>query len=126
MIGFNFGFIGRDLAQASVRVLKIAVNLITLEAIPGTGLAIGDFIRLHRVFDDNNLPVKGAFVVTAIAANIITVQGLNATVTEPSGTLRRDLLTFFNYGAIAPIRAVVKKVGRPFEQYRGRRSKTRA
>lgn len=125
MIGFNFGFIGRDLSQASVRVLKIAANIITVEAIPATGLAVGDFVRLHRVFDVNGLPVKGAFVVTAIAGLNINVQGLNATVNDPSGTLRRDLLTFLPYQSISPIRAVVKKVGRPFEQYRGRRSKTR-
>jgi len=125
MIGFNFGFVGRDLTQASVRVLKIAANLITVDQIPGTGLNIGDFIRLHRVYDDVNNPVKGAFPVTAIAGNVLTVQGLDATLTAPSGTLRRDLLMLFNYRAMQPIRAVVKKVGRPFEQYRGRRSKTR-
>jgi len=126
MIGMNFGFVGRDLAQASVRVLKIVVNVISLEQIPATGLNVGDFIRLHRVYDDDFNPVKGAFVVTAIAGANITVQGLNASVSEPSGTLRRDVLSYFPYGAIQAVRAVVKKVGRPFEQYRGRRSKTRA
>ncbi len=125
MVGFNFGFVGRDLSQASVRVLKIAVNLITVDQIPGTGLAVGDFVRLHRVYDDNNNPVKGAFPVTAIAGNVLTVAGLDATLTRPSGTLRKDLLQLFSYRSMQPIRAVVKKVGRPFEQYRGRRSKTR-
>lgn len=126
LVGLNFGFVGRDLAQASVRVNKIAANVVTVDAIPGTGLAVGDYIRFHRVTDDNGNPVKGAFVVTGIAGNLLTVQGLDATLTTPSGTLRRDLLQMFGFGPITPIRAVVKKVGRPFEQYRGRRSKVRA
>jgi hypothetical protein len=123
--GFNFGFIGRDLAQAAVRVNKIVANVITLDAMPGTGLNVGDFIRFHRVTDDNGDPVKGAFVVTQIAGLQITVLGLDATLSQPSGTLRRDLLAMFNFGNVTPIRAIVKKVGRPFEQYRGRRSKTK-
>lgn len=125
MIGTNFGFIGRDLAQASVSVLLIAANVITVDLIPPTGLAPGDFIRLHRVHDINDDPVIGAFRVTGINGLTITCAGLNATVNAPSGTLRRDRLAFFNYQSIDPIRAVVKKVGRPFEQYRGRRSKSR-
>lgn len=125
MIGFNFGFIGRDLSQASVRVLKIANNVITVDQLPGTGLAVGDFIRFHRVYDSGGNPVKGDYVVSTIAGNDITVAGLAVVVTKPSGTLRRDLLTYLPFGNLYPVRAVVKKVGRPFEQYRGRRSKTR-
>lgn len=124
--GFNFGFIGRDLSQASVRVNKITGNVVVIDALPATGLNVGDFIRFHRVNDDSGNPVKGAFVVTQIAGLQITCQGLDATLTQPSGTLRRDLLAMFNFGTVTPIRAIVKKVGRPFEQYRGRRSKTRA
>jgi len=125
MSGLNFGFIGRDLAQASVRVLSIAGNVITVDAIPATGLVVGDFVRLNRVYGELGNPVKGSFRVTAIAGQTVTVAGLVATVTKPSGTIRRDQLTYLNYGQILPIRAVVKKVGRPFEQYRGRRSKSR-
>jgi len=128
MKGFNFGFIGRDLAQASVRVLAIAANVITVDAIPGTGLQVDDFIRLNRVYDAQGFPVQGAYAVEAInlVAKTITVRNLAANVTKPSGTLRRDQLDYFTFDAIQPIRAVVKKVGRPSEQYRGRRSKVRA
>lgn len=126
MIGFNFGFVGRDLAQSSVRVLKIVGNIVTVDQIPGTGLAVGDFVRLHRVYDINGNPVKGDFPVSIIAGNNLTLAGLDAQLTKPSGTLRRDLLAYFPFANIIPVRAVVKKVGRPFEQYRGRRSKTRA
>lgn len=126
MIGFNFGFVGRDLSQASVRVLKIAANVITVDGIPGTGLAVGDFVRLHRVYGSDGNPVKGAFPITAIAGNDLTVAGLAAVVNAPSGTLRRDQLMYMAFANLIPVRAVVKKVGRPFEQYRGRRSKTRA
>ena len=126
LVGFNFGFIGRDLAQASVRVLSIAGGIITLDAVPATGLAVGDFVRLNRVTSEAGNPIKGAFRVAVIAANVITVTGLNATVTQPSGTLRRDQLAYFAIGDVRPGRAVVKKVGRPLQGYRGRRSKQTA
>jgi len=127
LIGNNFGFVGRDLLQASVRILAIAGNSITLSSIPGTGLAVGDFVRLHRVIDPAGFPVIGVFNVLTInnTTGVITVQGLNANVTEPSGTLRRDLLNYYTFASITPIRAVVKKVGSPSERYRGRRSRRR-
>lgn len=121
----GFGFVGRDLAQPAVRVENIlGGNQIQVSAVPA-GLAIGDYVRLNRVVDDSGVPVSGAFRVDAIQGRIIIVFGLVAAVGGPSGTLRKDLLDFFQNGSVLPIRACIKKIGGPSERYRGRRSKVR-
>lgn len=120
-----FAFIGRDLAQPTAVVNSIAAGVVTLRGAVG-GVANTDFLRLNRVYDDNGDPVKGSFLITAINGNAYTVLGLGGrTVATPSGTARIDKISIFNYQAISPVRAVVKKVGRPSQQYRGRRSKQR-
>jgi len=126
MIGQGIGFVGRDLAQASVRILSIAGAAITVDAIPGTGLSEGDFIRLKRVTDDTGNPVIGVFRVNTIVGRVLTCGGLDATLTHPSGTLRKDVIAFNLYASLVPIRATVRKVGNPSDRYRGRRSKRRA
>lgn len=124
--GNNFGFIGRDLSQDSVRVLSIAGNTIFHKAPPATGLNRPDYIRLNRVYDDAGQPVTGTFEVVSVGLDSVIVKNLNRTVTHASGTYRRDQLVYMTYLDLQPIRAMVKKVGRPSEQYRGRRSKIRA
>jgi len=124
----TFGFIGRDLSQASTRVLGITNDAITVNSIPA-GLAIDDFVRMNRVVGNNGIPITGTFRVISfsLTAKSITVIGLplNSTLTRPSGSLRRDLISFQSYTSMNVVRAVVKKVGSPLEKYRGRRSKRR-
>lgn len=120
-----FGFIGRDRSQPSAVVNQIAGGVVTLAANVG-GVANQDFLRLHRVYDNAGNPVKGSYLITAIAGNAYTLQGLPAqAVGKPSGTARLDKIAFYNIGSVTVDRAVSRKVGRPFEAYRGRRSKTR-
>lgn len=126
MVGQNMGFVGRDLSQALVRVNAIDGAIITVSAIPATGLVVGDFVRLNRVHGNDGKPIKGAFRVVQIAGLQLTVQNLTGALSKPSGSLRRDALQYFPMQSLTEIRVVVKKVGRPFEQYRGRRSKRRA
>jgi|SRR5580698_3778788 hypothetical protein len=123
----SYGFVGRDLTQAYQRVNSFAAGqLITQAAIPGVG--VGSYIRFHRVFDDNGNPVRGTYQVSAIGGPPFeyTLLGPPAqTVSKPNGTVRLDLLVLYQFGAGSVGRAVVKKIGRPFSSYRGRRSKRR-
>jgi hypothetical protein len=118
------GFIGRDKTQPSARVNNIAAGVVTLAANVG-GVQGVDYLRFNRVYNAQGLPVKGSYLITNIAGNVYTLQGLNQTLILPSGSARLDRIAFFAYESIKPGRLVSKKVGRPFEQYRGRRSKSR-
>lgn len=117
------GFIGRDLSQPTARVLTIAAGVVTLDG-PIGGVANTSYLRMNRVRDDNDKPVKGVFRITAINGNAYTVTGLGATtLTQASGTARIDALDFMDFGEIDVNQSTVKKVGRPSRQYRGRASK---
>lgn len=122
LIAVGYGFIGRVKTGLSARVNSIAAGVVHLNGAVG-GVANTDFLRLNRVYDDLGNPVKGTFLITNITGNAYTVSGLaGVSVSQPSGSARIDALDFFQYGVINPARAVVRKIGRPFEQYRGRAS----
>lgn len=119
----DWAFVGRDLTQPSANVLGIVGGIVTLDG--NTGVGVGDYIRFHRVKDDDGKPIQGAYRVTAVANGGLTLTCTNLAqiVTEANGTARWDKLNLFEFGTVQPARAVVRKVGRPFEVYRGRRSK---
>lgn len=123
----QFSGVSRDLTQPDCRVKSFtAGSLTTLSA---TGAVPGDYIRFRRVKDDNNNPVEGTYLVQTVVNNAdstvtYTLFGTPPqTVSRPNGTCRRDVLV--NPGIIGGTanRLVIRKVGRPFQQYRGRRSK---
>jgi len=117
-----FGFVGRDLSKPSQRVLSIAAGVLTLDAaLPGVG--IGSWIRLNRVYDTQENPVTGVYRVTAVNAAVYTLADFPAVTVATSGTAREDAVAFFDFSTITPARAVVRKVGSPFEKYVGRASK---
>ena len=119
----SWGFVGRDLNQPRVRVLSLAGGILQTDgAIPG--VAMGSFIRLSRVYDTQNDPIIGTFAVTNVAGTLYTVLGLTGrTVLVPSGTCRNDVLVYSAYAAVNYNRAGTRRVGRPLEGYRGRRSR---
>lgn len=123
LIDSGWCFLGRDLSNPVVRVLSIAAGNVTVSA--GMGVAVGDYIRLLRVFDNNGNSVQGSYRVTAFAgAGVMTLAGFDPAITAgESGSARKDTLALYGFSAVTPSRAVVRKVGRPFESYRGRRSK---
>lgn len=126
LVSAGWKFVGRDRSVANSRVMGINAGVVTLAG-PVGGVANTSFLRLNRVTDSNGNPVTGTFPITAIAGALYTVTGLaGVTVTVPSGTARIDQLAVFSYGAGRIGRSVVRKIGRPFEQYRGRASKSRA
>jgi hypothetical protein len=127
--GQPFAGVVRNLSLASARVFSLAGTTLTIA--PGSTLnAPGQYVRFHRVYDDNGNPVKGSYLVTAavVGANntVLTLaQNLGQTITKPNGLVREDLLTVQNINAGTVGRALVRKIGRPFASYRGRRSKQR-
>jgi len=124
LVDGGWALLGRDLTQGSYRVFSIIAGLLTVD--PAL-VAFADlsYIRLRKVKDTSGNPVIGSFAVSAVvAAGKYQLAGFDPTIVVGfSGTARRDLLNIFTYVNVAPSRITVRKIGRPFEQYRGRRSK---
>lgn len=125
LIDENWAFMGRNLANPTTEVLDITGDKITL-AFPGL-VAVGDYIRLLQVKDaSTGLPISGAFRVTVVDGAKNTVVGLpQGAVALNSGYARKDEIVLVNIGSASWGRAVVRKIGRPLEGYRGRASKRR-
>jgi len=119
----SWGFVGRDLGQARVRLTSIQGAVVTL---PAAGVfAVGDYMIFNRVKNDSGNSVSGSYLIkAAVDDTTFTLQGMgNNNTSIANGTVRKDVAKFFLFGDIQPSRAVVRKVGRPFESYRGRASK---
>jgi hypothetical protein len=124
-LGGGAGFVGRDKSRPSQRVESIAANVVKLGgsigAAPGT-----DYMRFNRVRDTQGNPIeKVVKVIAFVAPGTYTVEGLDGITAGNSGTARTDALKFFDLSSLVPVRAVVRKIGRPFAAYRGRASKRR-
>ena len=118
----NWYFPGRDLAQPERRVLSIAGNVVNVDN--AVGFVQGGYLRFHRCTADNGNVVEGSYPINLIVGTAITLGGLPATtLTKPSGTCRNDVAILVLINTVTAGRAVVRKIGRPFELYRGRRSK---
>lgn len=115
-----FGSIVTDLSLPQARILSIAANVITTDL---AGVAVvGDYVKLKRVTTVTGSIVTGTYLVTAVAGAVYTVQGLNVTV-NLKGSMRKDVVVFGTYDFGTVDRACTRKIGSPFERYRGRRSK---
>lgn len=119
-----WSFPGRDLSNPSMRILGITnLGVITVDGV--VGIALGDYVRLLRVRDNTGFPVEGSFEVTAATLTTITVRDWKGATVGASGRLRKDNVVMCTISAASPTRSVVRKIGRPTEGYRGRRSKRR-
>lgn len=128
LIGSQFGFCGRDMTQASTQVIGISVDgVVTVSGIPSTGLVANDFVRFNRCINTLGELITGTYQVGVVTGNTFTLRGARfpGVVTKPNGTLRRDMIGFYSYTQTFMRRATTRKVGSPFEKYRGRRSKRR-
>lgn len=127
LINDPWGFVGRDLSAASQPVDSISAGKVYVPNAAALGVARGDVVRFFRAKDDFGNPIQGAFRITAtdFTLNSLTLAGLDPTIltTIPSGLIRVDKIAFFPYNSIFVQRIVTRKVGAPFEKYRGRRSK---
>lgn len=122
----GWGFIGRSLSAPQPKILSIAANVMTTSEgfDPVNGETLVTFIGVK---DTSGRPVVGNFrVLSQPDDNAYLLEGLpQGLVVGASGYARKLTPVFLDYTTVTPIRAVVRKVGRPFEQYRGRASKRR-
>jgi hypothetical protein len=121
----NWQFHGRDLSANTVPIYSIdALGVATLEA--NTTAVLGSMVRVLRTTDVNKDQVGGRFRVSAAASSTqITLQGWTLGACK-GGRLRVDADTYLTIGSpISISRVITRRVGRPFEQYRGRQSKKR-
>ena len=120
LTGFGWGTIVRNLSATTGGVKSIAGNVIT--SVPGVMPVAGNYVRLLRVSDQNQHPVIGSFRVSSVVGDLITVEGLSATVLPGGrGQWRVDSVRFAPFQTMNIGRISVKKIGSPFEKYRGRR-----
>jgi hypothetical protein len=126
LIGGAWGFVGRDRSLPTARVLSISAGGIVQLSQNIGGVADSSFLRLLHVTDNNGNPIKGTFSISNINGVNYTLRGLTQLLSVPNGTARVDVVSYNRYGTINVGRAVVRKIGRPFEGYRGRASKRRA
>lgn len=117
-------FPGRDLTQPIHNIESILDG--KLRTIGDISVAVGDRVLLRRCKDVDGVPVIGIFTVTAVVGRDVTLGGFDLeTVVGPVGLATRHVMRMTNINNVVVGRAVVRKIGRPFEQYRGRRSKRR-
>jgi len=122
--GNNWAMLGRVLSNPTYRIVGITgLGVATFTAAPA--VAVGDYMRLLRTKDEDQFPVEGAFYVSAVVGNTVTYANFPAVVVRDSGNARKDEVAIYSFLDVNTSRVVVRKVGRPFEQYRGRRSKRR-
>lgn len=127
VVSLGFGAVTRDLTKPDATVRSITGGVITTNT--STGAALNQYIRLRRVKDNLGHPVEGTFLVAAIVNNAdgsvayTVINPPTQTVSNPNGTARLDVLVFNSFSSGSVGRLVVRKVGRPFAAYRGRRSK---
>jgi hypothetical protein len=125
LIDRNWGFVGRDLNLQAFALLSLVAGVVTVAA--GSAYVVGDFIRFLKVKDKFGIPITGSYrVITAPGGGVYTLAGLDSgLVVLNSGLVRKDVARFLNINGVTLDRAVVRKIGRPSESYRGRSSRRR-
>jgi hypothetical protein len=127
--GNAWSFIGRQLSLPSARVMSLTpganLTAVLVLSAPINPVVGTDYIRLNRVYNSFGVNVGGSYLVTDFTAPATyALAGIDlSVVSTPSGMARVDRVADFLYGTVDVGRAVVKKIGRPLEQYRGRASR---
>ena len=123
----QWGSLVRDLTQPTFRVVSFNGTLGTLVTEAGSAFPIGSYVILKRVRDQvTGKPISGSFrVMQNNAAPQYTLADTPNGAQANKGTCRIDQLVIRQYGTCATDRIVSRKIGRPSEEYRGRRSKKR-
>lgn len=120
-----FQFRGRDLSQPRIPILSIDAlgNVITIN--PHT-FQVGQMVRILRSKTSDGDLIGGAFQVATIGPLNTNFKVLNwGGEATTGGTARQDAIVFLNidFANIAIGRIITRRVGRPFAQFRGRRSR---
>lgn len=122
--GKGWSFLGRILSNDTGRVEAVAGGDLTTDL----DLGLAKYVRFLRVYNTNGDPVTGSFRITGIGGppTVYHLAGLPAgTVVANSGLCRSDAIALLSFNAVSFKRAVVRKIGRPSESYRGRASRRR-
>lgn len=121
-----FQFRARDLTLPTVPIHDVAADG-TITALGPLSLALLDQVRVLRTKDSGSRLRGGVFLVTATTAtNVVRVASWPYGATT-GGKVRKEAYAypFIDGDSATPGRIIVHKVGRPFDQYRGRRSAIR-
>lgn len=123
----NWQFRGRDLSQPTIRIISIsAMGVVTTEAPPP--YVVGDIVRVLKTKLPTGKLVGGRFQVVAVGPGFNQVTLLNWGFGPTTiGSVRKDLIVFIGADSanVTVSRIVTRRVGRPFFQFRGRRSKSK-
>ena len=117
--------IGRVLTNATQKIESVSTtgNCVTYDV---PVFANGAQIRVLRCRDTNGFPISGVFQVSNLVGRAFDLSNWpQGSVVKNSGSVRVDAVDNFTIVDVEVSRVVVRKVGRPFEQYRGKRSKKR-
>lgn len=118
-------FRGRDLSNPGSKIISIAAggNFVTEGP---TGFAPSTMVRVLRAMLPNGDFLGGRYLVDTVGPGVNQGHILNWGANSVSGgTIRPDGIVFvpFDTANITVGRIITRRVGRPFIQYRGRRSK---
>ena len=118
-------FAGRVLSNPTVNIVSIAGNVVTLQGAIGAVANVSS-VRFLNAKVDGGASISGAYLVTGVAGLTVTLAGYTGgNMSVPSGKMRVDQVNVFDITDAEPSRICVRKVGRPFEGYRGRQSSRR-
>lgn len=124
----SWSMVGKDFSQPAYGIVSITSGgLLTLK--PGAALtAEVDSVLLRGVRNLQGRAVSGAFQLgTSPAANQWNLLGWDqANTVGTVGTVRKDIIALFDLTEAFASRIVVRKVGAPFERYRGKASRRAA
>ncbi len=123
----NWRFRGLDLSQPSIPIINIsAAGVVQLGGL-SAGFAVNDKVKILRAVDGVNEPVGGIFMVGAIpSATQITLIAWTAGACTGGSCRKHAVIYPLVDSANCKVgRIITRRVGRPFTQYRGRRSRRR-
>jgi len=120
----GIGFIGRNLAGVSSSCMgSDGTSMIVANA---GAFVVGQMLRFVKIHNGAGESISGVFQIAALPGNNkVTFVGGAGKDAVPGGTVRVDSIAFFQSASGQIGRASVRKVGRPFGGYVGRRSKRR-
>jgi len=122
--GSSWNFRGRDLSQVAHPIVGIANTGVITFSEPH-GMIVGDYVRILRTTLANGRQFGGRFFVATV--NTPTTMAITGWTQGDTvgGKGRKDGIVFPQVELAVQDRVITRRVGRPFIQYRGRRSKKR-
>jgi len=121
----NLYFKGKDKTQPKIDIATVTAGQVVTTVLPH-GLAVGDSVLIakNKVTASGNTQKAIGLVVSVTSATIFTTESLNL-FAGTGGYAQKQIVIYVQVDPpnVQFSRIVVRKVGRPFVQYRGRRGK---